>query len=214
MYRHFPMDMLTIGWVSYCTILLLLIIRINIYYSKVGINKTHDPIISFVVWHCYIFHGLRETVFTFVQVCSSNSTGKKRGQECWGGMCKTRYWQSFSNSYPITRPLSLSALWKNPSVQQKQKWYYTAKELACIYACLPLMETLPLLCCLFVKCEEHKKWRILRVKNDEVLDNAGKASRVVCYPCTVVGTYPSRLLSAPKGTTQIWQRGKTFTTQT
>lgn len=206
------MDMLTIGWVSYCTILLLLIIRINIYYSKVGINKTHDPIISFVLWHCCIFHGLRETFFS----CSSNSPGKKRGQECWGECARQGIGRVLAILIQLPDPyLFLHCERIHPCNRSKSDIILpTAKELACIYACLPLMGTLPLLCCLFVKCEEHKKWRILGVKSDEVFDYAGKASRVVCYLCTVVGTYSSQLLSAPKGTTQIWQRGETFTTQT
>lgn len=123
--RHCPMDILAIALVSYCKIQLLLIIHINIYYSKVGINKTHDPIISFVWWHLCIFHALIGTFFSSVQECSSNSTGKRRTRVL-GAMCKTRYWQRFSNSYPITRALSLSTLWKNPSEQQKQKRYYFA----------------------------------------------------------------------------------------
>lgn len=141
---------------SYCTIQLLLIIRINIYYSKLGINKTHDPIISFVLWHCCIFHALRETEY------SSNSTGEKKRTGVLGGMCKTMYWQSFSNSYPITRPLSLSALWKNPSEQQKQKWYYFANsERISLHICMFALNggtTTPVL----PVCQV---WGTLKVKN-------------------------------------------------
>lgn len=52
-----------------------------------------------------------------------------------------------------------------------------------------------------------------RAENDEVLDNAGKASSFVCYLSAVVRTYSYRLLSAPRGTTQMGQRGRTFTTK-
>lgn len=125
MYRHCPMDILAIGLVSYCKIQLLLIVHINIYYSKVGINKAHDPIISFVLWHCCIFHAIKETFFLLCKSALAILEGKKR-TGVLGGIYKTKYWQRFCNSYPITRALSLSTLWKNPSEQQKQKRYYFA----------------------------------------------------------------------------------------
>lgn len=70
--------------VSCCKIQLLLIICINIYYSKVGINNTHDPIISFVLWHCCIFHTLTESLFFFLCKNARAIVEEKRGQESWG----------------------------------------------------------------------------------------------------------------------------------
>lgn len=44
-----------------------------------------------------------------------------------------------------------------------------------------------------------------RVENDEVLDNAGKASSVVCYLCAVVGT-GADFYQPPRAQLK-WERG-------
>lgn len=109
-------------------------------------------------------------------------------------MCKTKYWQSFSNSYPINRALSLSALWKNPeqksSIRPKKKYIYfpSTKELAPI--CMFALNGDTFSPALFI-CQV---WAALKVgnfgstENDEVLDSARNANSVVCYLCAVVVT--------------------------
>lgn len=44
---------------------------------------------------------------------SSSSSPEKKRTGVLGGMSETNYWQSHGNSYPITRALSLPALWEN-----------------------------------------------------------------------------------------------------
>lgn len=65
-------------------------------------------------------------------------------------MSETNYWQNHGSSYPITRALSLPALWENqppiPATEKKDILFFsTVNELVPMHACLLLTKVLLLL---------------------------------------------------------------------